>query len=93
MEIAQVPAGPVNDILQMHSDPQVLARDMVIELEHITAGKVKTLGHPVKFSRTPAKVAFAAPTLGQHTQQVLFQMGYSSMEIEEFIQSGAIIDD
>ena len=65
---------------------------MVIELEHTTAGKVKTLGHPVKFSRTPAKVALAAPTLGQHTQQVLSQMGYTPMEIEEFIQSGSIID-
>ena len=90
MEIAKVPAGPINDILQMHTDPQVMARDMVIELEHTTAGKVKALGHPVKFSRTPTKVECAAPTLGQHTQQVLSQMGYKPMEIKEFIQSGAI---
>ena len=90
MEIAKVPAGPVNDILQMHLDPQVMARDMVIELEHTTAGKVQALGHPVKFSRTPTKVACAAPTLGQHTQQVLSQMGYTPMEIKEFIQSKAV---
>ena len=91
MDIFKGPAVPVNNILQMHSDPQVLARDMFIELRYKTAGKVKTLGHPIKFSRTPARVVFAAPTLGQHTQQVLSQIGYSRTEIRNFIKSGDII--
>ena len=48
-----MPAGPVNNLLEMHQDPQVLAREMVIEVDHSTLGKVKTLGLPVKFSQNP----------------------------------------
>ena len=88
MEIFKGPSVPVNDILQMQSDLKVLARDMVIELRYKTAGKVKTLGHPVKFSRTPAIVTCSAPTLSQHTQQVFSQIGYSPMKIRDFIKSG-----
>ena len=91
MERASLPAGPVNDILQMHEDPQALARDMILEVDHSTAGKVKTLGHPVKFSRTPAKVAMAAPVLGQHTRAVLEEAGYNAGQIDALIEAEAII--
>ncbi|MEH6647711.1 CaiB/BaiF CoA transferase family protein [Sulfitobacter sp.] len=91
MEAAQLPAGPVNDILQMHNDPQALARDMIVDVDHAVAGKVKTIGHPVKFSRTPAHVADAAPILGQHTRDVLTEMGYNTAQIDALIQSKAII--
>ena len=91
MERASLPAGPVNDILQMHEDPQALARDMILEADHSTAGKVKTLGHPVKFSRTPAKVAMAAPVLGQHTRAVLEEAGYNAGQIDALIEAEAII--
>jgi crotonobetainyl-CoA:carnitine CoA-transferase CaiB-like acyl-CoA transferase len=91
MERASLPAGPVNDILQMHEDPQALARDMILEVDHSTAGKVKTLGHPVKFSRTPAKVAMAAPVLGQHTRAVLEEAGYNADQIDALIEAEAII--
>ena len=56
LEEKGVPCGPVNTMLQALSDPQTLARDMVVEVEHTTLGPVKTLGLPVKFSRTPGKV-------------------------------------
>src|SRR6056297_72417 len=56
MEQAGLPAGPVLDILEMQADPQALARDMIVELDHPSAGPVKTLGHPVKFSETPASI-------------------------------------
>lgn len=91
MERANLPAGPVNDILQMHADPQALARDMIVEVEHETAGPVKTIGHPVKFSRTPARVAHAAPRLGQHSREVLAEIGYDSGQIEALIASEAVI--
>jgi crotonobetainyl-CoA:carnitine CoA-transferase CaiB-like acyl-CoA transferase len=91
MEAAKLPAGPVNDILQMHDDPQALARDMIVEVDHATAGKVKTIGHPVKFSRTAARVADAAPTLGQHSREVLAEMGYDPAQIKALIQSRAVI--
>ena len=91
MEAAQLPAGPVNDILQMHADPQALARDMIVEVDHPIAGRVKTIGHPVKFSRTPGKVADAAPFLGQHTREILGEMGYDSTQIDALVESCAVI--
>ena len=91
MEAAQLPAGPVNDILQMHGDPQALARDMIVEVDHAVAGRVKTIGHPVKFSRTPAQVTDAAPILGQHTREVLNEMGYDKVQIDALVQSRAVI--
>ncbi|MGC1505293.1 MAG: CoA transferase [Sulfitobacter sp.] len=91
MEAAHLPAGPVNDILQMHADPQARARDMIVEVDHATVGKVKTIGHPVKFSRTPARVVEGAPVLGQHTREVLGEMGYGQAQIDALIQSQAVI--
>ena len=60
---------------------------MTVEVDHSTVGKVKTIGHPVKFSRTPAKVADAAPILGQHTREVLGEIGYDAAQIKALIQS------
>ncbi|WP_299649514.1 CaiB/BaiF CoA-transferase family protein [uncultured Tateyamaria sp.] len=91
MDAAHLPAGPVNDILQMHDDPQANARDMIVDVDHPTAGRVKTIGHPVKYSRTPASVDQAAPVLGQHSREVLAEVGYDSAEIEALIQANAVI--
>ncbi len=91
MEAAQLPAGPVNDILQMHADPQAQHREMIVEVTHETAGPVKTIGHPVKFSRTPAQVTQAAPRLGQHSREVLAEYGYEKNQIEAWVSSGAVV--
>ena len=89
-EAAGVPVGPVNKIGDMLADPQVAAREMVLEVEHPTAGRVKTLGMPIKFSRTPGAVMRAAPLLGEHTREVLESLGYSAAEIAKFEQEGAV---
>jgi len=86
-----VPAGPVNRVGDMLSDPQVLARDMVVEVDHPTAGRVKALGNPIKFSATPGEVRRAAPLLGQHTREVLEELGYSAAEISSLIDGGAVL--
>lgn len=91
MDAAHLPAGPVNDILEMHADPHARAREMIAEVDHPTAGVVQTIGHPVKFSGTPAKISRAAPLLGQHTQEVLSSAGYTSAQIDMLIASGAAI--
>ncbi|WP_157132093.1 CoA transferase [Roseobacter sp. AzwK-3b] len=91
MEQAGLPAGPVLDILEMQADPQALARDMIVELEHPSAGPVKTLGHPVKFSETPASIRSAAPVLGQHSREVLSEAGYDGETIDAMISAGAVI--
>ncbi len=91
MKAAGVPAGPVLNVNEMHADPQTLARDMVVEVDHAQVGKVKTLGLPVKFSKTPGEVATGAPIYGQHTREVLAEYGFGEEEIEGFIASGAVI--
>lgn len=91
LETAGVPAGPVNDIAQVHSDPQVLARDMVVDVAHQSLGSVKTLGLPVKFSRTPGGPRHGAPVYGQHSREILDQHGYTGAEIEALVASGAVV--
>ncbi|HKL46940.1 MAG TPA: CoA transferase [Roseovarius sp.] len=91
MERAGLPAGPVLSIMEMQADPQALARDMIVALDHPTAGAVKTLGHPVKFSETPASIDCPAPVLGQHSRDVLDEAGYDSGTIDAMIAAGAVI--
>ena len=91
LEAAGVPAGPVNDIAQVHADPQVRARDMVVEVDHQTLGTVKTLGLPVKFSKTPGGPRFGAPVYGQHSREILEQHGFTSAEIGALIDAGAVV--
>ncbi len=90
LEAAGVPAGPVLNVNEMHEDPHALARDMVIEVDHSRLGPVKTLGLPVKFSKTPGKVAMGAPVYGQHTREVLAEYGYEEGEIDALIAKGAV---
>jgi crotonobetainyl-CoA:carnitine CoA-transferase CaiB-like acyl-CoA transferase len=71
LEDAGVPGGPINTYDEALNDPHILARQMVLEVEHPKAGKVRTLGVPAKMSQTPSQVRFSAPMLGQHTEEVL----------------------
>ena len=90
-EAAGVPAGPVLSIGEMLTDPQVLARRMVVEVEHSRLGRMKTLGPPVKFSATPGEVRSGAPLLGEHTREVLREYGYSDAEIDKLAGNGDVI--
>jgi crotonobetainyl-CoA:carnitine CoA-transferase CaiB-like acyl-CoA transferase len=90
-ESAGIPAGPVLTIKEMHADPQVIARDMVPQTDHPVAGRVQTLGLPVKFSQTPGGVVRPAPLFGQHSEEVLAEAGYSSQEIAALLASGGVI--
>jgi crotonobetainyl-CoA:carnitine CoA-transferase CaiB-like acyl-CoA transferase len=90
LEASGVPVGPINKIGEMLVDPQVLAREMVVEVNHPKAGKTKALGLPIKFSDTPGSVRSAAPLLGQHTRVVLMSLGYSDPQIKALERSGAV---
>jgi crotonobetainyl-CoA:carnitine CoA-transferase CaiB-like acyl-CoA transferase len=81
MEAIGLPAGPVNDMPAVYADPQVRARDMLVELDHPTAGRIKHIGVPVKLSQTPGNIRHAAPTLGQHTDEILAEAGLAPAEI------------
>jgi crotonobetainyl-CoA:carnitine CoA-transferase CaiB-like acyl-CoA transferase len=75
----------------MHADPQTLAREMVAEVDHPVAGRVRTIGAPVKFSHTPCRVEKAAPLLGQHARELLAEFGYNEIEIGRLVSSGAVL--
>jgi formyl-CoA transferase len=72
---AGVPAGPILDYEQVVADPHTRAREMVVEMEHPEAGTVYGLGIPVKLSATPGPIRRPAPLLGQHTSEILAELG------------------
>ena len=90
LEEVGVPAGPVLDVNQMHADPQTLAREMIVETTHPTAGRVRAIGLPIKFSDTPGGIRRAAPVFGQHTREVLRDHGFSDTQIDQMAALGAI---
>ncbi len=90
LEAAGVPVGPINKIGDVLADPQVKARDMVVEVEHSRLGKTKATGLPIKFSETPGSVQRGAPTLGEHTDEVLASLGYGPDDIARLRKEGAV---
>ncbi|MEE2609100.1 MAG: CoA transferase [Acidobacteriota bacterium] len=88
---AGVPCGDVRNIAQVLADPQLAAREMVTELEHIVAGKIRVLGIPTKLSETPGTVKNPPPALGEHTDKVLEELlDINQAERSRLRQLGAI---
>lgn len=86
-----VPNGPINTIDKVLQDPQVLAREMVVEIEHPTAGHLKMPGVPIKLSDTPGSVRTPAPLLGQHTEEILKELlGYDDEKIQSLRDEKAL---
>ena len=83
-EARGIPCGPINTYAEVFADPQVQSRQMVLELEHPTLGRMRTLGSPIKMSETPPLVERRAPLLGEHTGEVLREAGFSDEEIAVF---------
>jgi crotonobetainyl-CoA:carnitine CoA-transferase CaiB-like acyl-CoA transferase len=88
LEANDIPCGPINDYASVFADPQVVAREMVVETEHPTLGKLRTLGSAIKMSATPADVRRAAPRLGEQTVEVLREAGFSESEIDRLRRPG-----
>ncbi len=90
LDHAGVANGPILYIDEVFQDPQVLHQQMLLEMDHPTVGKMKTLGFPVKMGRTPGQLKLPPPLKGQHTEEVLKELGYNPQEIEAMGKEGAI---
>lgn len=75
LEAAGVPCGPINTIPEVFKDPQVVHRQMLIELDHPKAGKVPLVASPMRFQESPLSFKQSPPTLGQHTEEILRELG------------------
>jgi crotonobetainyl-CoA:carnitine CoA-transferase CaiB-like acyl-CoA transferase len=84
-----VPAGPIYNYAEALASEQAVAREMVLTIDHPVEGKTKALGFPVKLSATPQQVRHPAPLLGQHTDEILGEIGLSAEAIDAMRQAGA----
>ena len=89
-EKAGVPAATVNDPTSVASDPRVVAADSIIEVDHPQVGPTRQARSPARFSRTPASEQGPAPGLGEHTDEVLGEVGYDAETIERLRQAGVL---
>jgi crotonobetainyl-CoA:carnitine CoA-transferase CaiB-like acyl-CoA transferase len=86
-----LPCGPIQTVGQVCEDPQVIARDMIVPLDHPTAGPIRVTGVPIKLSDTPGEIHSAPPTLGQHTTEVLGDwLQINATEAEALHQDGVV---
>ena len=90
LEAHDIPCGPINDYAEVLADPHIQARELVVETDHPTLGRIKTLGTPVKLSETPLIPGRPAPRLGEHTDEVLVEAGFSRDEIVTLRRTGAV---
>jgi crotonobetainyl-CoA:carnitine CoA-transferase CaiB-like acyl-CoA transferase len=87
---ANVPAGPILDYGQSLTDPHTLARGMVQELDHPVEGTLRSLGIPAKLSATPGELRRAAPLQGEHTVELLTEVGYDRAHIDRLLAQGSV---
>ena len=88
---ADLPSSPIYQIDETVRDPHLAARGMFIEVDHPLAGMYKTVNNPIKFSLTPVERKTAAPTLGQHSREVLTQvLGFTDAQVDELVNAGIV---
>ena len=92
LDAAEVPGGPVYGYDQILSDPHIKARQMVVDIEHPKIGPMKTLGLPLKSSRDLTAIRKPAPWLGQHSDEVLREVGYSPADVARLFEGGVVYD-
>ena len=86
---AGVPCGACLDTGEVLTDPHLLARDMIVEVDHPVRGPFRTVGNPIKLSASPTRIT-PSPLLGEHRTQILEELGYTKTEIDQLAKDGAI---
>ncbi|HEX9479522.1 MAG TPA: CoA transferase, partial [Methylomirabilota bacterium] len=86
---AGVPCGACLDTGEVLTDPHLLARDMIVEIDYPVRGRFLTVGNPIKLSESPTTIT-PSPLLGQHRTEILGELGYSTDEIAKLTKDGAI---
>ncbi len=85
-----VPCGPIYTVDQIFKDPQVLAREMLVEVDHPKCGKIQVTGSPIKLSETPAEITTHPPMLGEHNNSILQEFGFSEEDITKLKEDKVI---
>ena len=86
---AGVPCGACLDTGEVLTDPHLLARDMIVEVNHPVRGPFRTVGNPIKLSASPTSIE-PSPLLGQHREEILRELGYADGDIAALAKDGAI---
>jgi crotonobetainyl-CoA:carnitine CoA-transferase CaiB-like acyl-CoA transferase len=86
----RIPCGPILNLKQVFEDPQVLHNGMVVEQQHPAGGQRRLLGFPLTLSATPGAIRTPAPGLGEHTEAVLGELGYTRTQLAMFRRDGVI---
>ena len=84
LEKAVIPVAPVLSLPELVEFPQILENDMIIDVPHTGVGNIPQQGFVMNFSETPLKIRYGAPFIGEHTDEVLTEMGYSAEQINDF---------
>ena len=89
LDAASVPCGPIRDVAELAADPQARSQDLFPEVVHPTLGTLRLTGFPYHFRGTPLAIRYPPPLLGQHTAEILAEIGYAPAEVEALVADGA----
>jgi crotonobetainyl-CoA:carnitine CoA-transferase CaiB-like acyl-CoA transferase len=90
LDAAEIPSGPINDVLTALEQPQAQARSMDVTVEHPRLGPIRQVGVPFKLSATPATIRSAPPLLGEQTDEILADLGFGLDQIEALHAGGVV---
>ncbi|PFP29574.1 CoA transferase [Bacillus sp. AFS073361] len=90
LDEAGIPNGPINNVMEALDSEQAIAREMVVKIKHPTISNLKLVGSPLKFSKSPIKIDRHPPLHSEHTDEILFKLGYSKHEIVKMKQDHII---